>query len=108
MRRRKVLVTLVGLAVVAVGAFVLWPRKHRITRENYERIREGMSRAELEAILGPSGDYTTGPVLLNAGTRSVIDIGDDGNPHDFPATEWRGDTASVWVAFSASGDVVFA
>ena len=62
MRRRK-LIALAGLAVlVAAGAFVLWPRPDRITRANYDRIRMGMSRAEVEAILGPPGDYTTGPV----------------------------------------------
>jgi hypothetical protein len=59
MRTRK-LVAAVGLAVVvAVGAFVLWPRQDRITRENYGRIQPGMPRAEVEAILGPPGDYTT-------------------------------------------------
>jgi len=61
MRRRTLLVALAGLAVVvAVGVVVLWPRADRITRENFERIREGMSRAEVEAILGPPGDYRTG------------------------------------------------
>jgi hypothetical protein len=61
MHRRKLLVALGGLAVlVAVGAFVVWPRADRITRENYDRIREGMTRAEVEAILGgPPGDYRT-------------------------------------------------
>ena len=61
MQRRKLLVVLAGLAVVvAAGAFVLWPRPDRITRENYERIRVGMSSAEVEAILGgPPGDYRT-------------------------------------------------
>jgi hypothetical protein len=63
MRRRKLLVALTGLAVVgAAGAVVvLWPRApSRITRENFDRICEGMSRAEVEAILGPPGDYRTG------------------------------------------------
>jgi hypothetical protein len=48
MRRRTLLVALAGLAVVvAVGAIVLWPRQSlRITCENCDRIREGMSRAE--------------------------------------------------------------
>jgi hypothetical protein len=61
MRRRTLLVVLVGLAVVvAVGAVVLWPQPpSRITRENFARIKEGMSRAEVEAILGPPGDYRT-------------------------------------------------
>jgi hypothetical protein len=49
----------VGLAVlVAVGAFVLWPQPDRITGKNFRRIKEGMSRHEVEGILGgPAGDY---------------------------------------------------
>jgi hypothetical protein len=59
-RRRTLLVVLAGLAVVAAGAVVLWPREDRVTRANFGRIRTGMSRAEVEAILGPPGDYRTG------------------------------------------------
>jgi hypothetical protein len=58
MRRRKPLPVPAGRAVLlAAGAFVLWPRPERITRENFKRIREGMTQAEVEAILGPPGDY---------------------------------------------------
>jgi hypothetical protein len=61
MRRRKLRWVLAGLAVLllAVGGFVLWPRPNRVARENFDRIREGMTRAEVEAILGPPGDYQT-------------------------------------------------
>jgi hypothetical protein len=65
MRRRKLLVTLAGLAVVvAVGVFVPGPSPEPslVTRENFDRIKGGMSRADVEAILGPPGDYRTGPV----------------------------------------------
>jgi hypothetical protein len=52
-----------GLAVVvAAGVVVLWPQPQpssRVTRENFDRIHDGMSRAEVEAILGPRGDYRT-------------------------------------------------
>jgi hypothetical protein len=59
------LVALAGLAVViAAGVVVLWPREDRVTRGNFDRIRAGMSRAEVEAILGPPGDYTTGPLSI--------------------------------------------
>jgi hypothetical protein len=34
----------------------------RITSENCDRIKPGMTLAEVKAILGPPGDYTTGPV----------------------------------------------
>jgi hypothetical protein len=50
-QRWKLLVALAGLAVVVAGAVVLWPS--RLTRENYDRIQNGMSRAEVYALLGP-------------------------------------------------------
>jgi hypothetical protein len=99
MRRRK-LIVVVGLAVlVAVGAFVLWPRPDRITQENLERIRAGMSRAEVECILGgPPGDY-----------RSVLTVRisyDAGYPFELagprPAV-WKGNTGDVSVHFSQQG-----
>jgi hypothetical protein len=54
MRRRSLRWTLAGptVALLAAGAFVLWPRPDRITRENFGRIKEGMSRAEVEATPG--------------------------------------------------------
>jgi hypothetical protein len=53
-------------AVVTAGSFALWPRADRITRENCERIQSqsrngGMTLAQAVAILGPPGDYRTGP-----------------------------------------------
>ena len=63
MRRRKRLVALAGLAVVvAAGTVVLWPRPERITWENCARIRQGMTLAELQTVLGEPGYFKTGPV----------------------------------------------
>jgi hypothetical protein len=63
MRRHRLrwVLALAGLAVlVVVGViFVLWPQPERITRQNFDRIREGMTRADVEAILGPPGDHRT-------------------------------------------------
>jgi hypothetical protein len=60
MRRRKLLAALAGLAVVvAVGAVGLWPQSDRVTREIFDRLRVGMPRAEVEAILGPPAVYST-------------------------------------------------
>jgi hypothetical protein len=104
MRRRKLLVALAGLAVVvAAGAVVLWPRVPRVTLENGNRILRGMSRAEVIAILGPPGDYTTGPGIWK-GTEKGIWI--DQTKDDFPETPggqvegWWGDTAVIRIAFS--------
>jgi hypothetical protein len=53
MRRRKLLVALAGLAVVvAVGVVVLWPGQSHVTEENFSRIRQGSTEAEVQKILG--------------------------------------------------------
>jgi hypothetical protein len=90
MRRRKLLVALAGLAVVvAAGVIALWPtRPNRVTRENYDRIQIGMTRAEVEAILGPPGDYTTRPQTLWWPPWSV-GLSD----------RWRGDEFAIGLIF---------
>jgi hypothetical protein len=93
MRRRTLLVALAGLAVVgAAGVVVLWPRpSSRITRENYERIRAGMSRAEIESILGPPGDYSGVHVAYTLHWRG-----------DRMPDEWVGDDGVIAVCYSQS------
>jgi hypothetical protein len=62
MRRRKLLVALAGLAVVVAAGALLLSRFHqdRLTFENLNSLYEGMSLADVVAILGPPGDYRTG------------------------------------------------
>jgi hypothetical protein len=59
-RRWKLLVAVAAVAML-IAVFVIWPRPDRVTRGNFDRIKNGMSRAEVEAILGPPGDYRNGP-----------------------------------------------
>jgi hypothetical protein len=60
-----------------------------VTRAALERVKEGMSRPEVEAILGgPPSDYRTRPVELYVGT-----FGD--RPWEF----WRGDEGDAWVYY---------
>jgi hypothetical protein len=95
MRRRKLLVALAGLAVmVAAGAVVGWPRANRVTWENYDRIREGMTRAEVEAILGPPGDYRTGPTIALNGSV----IAPYGSRHQ---GDWVGNEGFIGVVFDS-------
>jgi hypothetical protein len=90
MRRRKLLLVLAGLAVVlcAAVAFVLWPRPDRVTRENFDRIHDRMSRSEVESILGSPGDYSTGPTLEVFRYTRILPFG----PEDIPPSDWWG----VW------------
>jgi hypothetical protein len=96
MRRPTLLVALAGLAVVvAVGVVVLWPRQNRITQENFDRIREGMSLAEVEAILGPPGDYRTGPTAYE-------EVGPT-EEYDPTRMEWWTDTLLIDIDFDETG-----
>jgi hypothetical protein len=100
-RGRKLLVAVAVLAVlVAAGASVLWPRPDRITRENFNRIREGMTWAEVEAILGPPGEYRTKPLV-------VFEVGSLEDFCELRETllRWSDDTNCLNVIFDPTGHV---
>ena len=118
MQRRKLLMVLAGLAVVVV----LRPRPpSRITLENCNRIREGLSRAEVEAILGPPGDYRTGPGETGHGSTEnmfwTLDSPDvaRGGMHWSNVSQsdpglwaiWLSDSATAIIGIDDSGTVVF-
>ncbi len=97
-----------GLAVLLVaGAFVLWPRPDRITRVNFDRIRQGMSLSEVAAVLGPPGDYTTAPRPLTEGFTLVGVIDPEGKTIFLQRTNWSGDSGSIWIGFDSDGIAVF-
>ncbi len=100
MRKRKLQrVVAGGLAtLLAAGAFVLWPWPNRITRENCVRIHAGMTLAEVEAILGPPGDYTTGP------TDPVGMTAEDW-PSGGEAKLWMSNEGWILLAFDQKGNV---
>jgi hypothetical protein len=98
MRMRKLFVVLAGLGVA--GILVLyWPSQpNRITKENYDRIRLGMSCSEVEAILGPPGDYRTrlGDTKFHEGWQADLD------EYDPTIATWRmpisgGSVIADWV-----------
>jgi hypothetical protein len=110
MRRRTLLVALAGLIVLVAVGVVVWPRSSSpITQENYDRIRDGMSRAEVEAILGPPCDYSTGPLVWANRPLAVypfapvtpIGYGDN----RVETLHWRGDRQLIIVSFDPSGRV---
>src|SRR5947209_19173501 len=49
-----------ALAMLIYGTATLWSRPEPVTAENYARVHKGMTRAEVEANLGPPGNYETG------------------------------------------------
>jgi hypothetical protein len=73
MPRWKLLVALAGLAVViAAGAVVLWPRADRVTRENYDRIHEGMTPTEVGAILRAEDKPKQKPAAISGGYKRLV------------------------------------
>ena len=116
MRERKLWWAVGGLTLallLADGAFMAWPRPDRITRENFDRVTTGMSRSEVEAILGPPGDYRSGPTVPALSTlqkpaylRIVLWGEDDGWSFFRDGSEqrmWSLDTEDWHVFFSPSG-----
>jgi hypothetical protein len=125
MRKHKwKLLGAVALVLIVVVVFAARSRPDRVTRENYRRIQRGMSRAEVEAILGPPGDYRTGPSqnMPKYGyyrTGPLVEISDASEfPWgDFPDTEegiviwsldWnplvrREDHRTIYVTFGPDG-----
>jgi hypothetical protein len=119
MRKRK-LRWVLAVLLLAVGAFVLWPRPDRVTSEGFGRIAEGMSRSEVEAILGAPGDYTSGPTAsvevqsygwLNwaprygpGGVTMIPGVTEWREPDGTVTCKWEGDAIVIWVAFRSSGE----
>ena len=74
MSRRVRLLSLVAVVAVSAVAVVLWPTppSGRITFANYERIRDGMSEAEVNELLGgPPGEYRSEPGFFLVGPGHV-------------------------------------
>jgi hypothetical protein len=90
---------------LAGGAFVRAPRSDRITRENWERINADMSRAELEAILGPPGDYTTGPTELVGNVGHVEGTGYSGPSRGIVTTALAEADLERWIWYGDAGEI---
>ena len=59
MKRRRVVVGLVGLALAGVAVFLVWPRPAGPCLATFQQVQSGMTRAEVHATIGgPPGDYT--------------------------------------------------
>jgi hypothetical protein len=62
MTKRRLVWAAVAVCLALVVGWATWPVPQRdpVNRANIKRIRAGMTRAEVEAVLGvPPGDYTT-------------------------------------------------
>ena len=108
-RRTRRLLLLALPAVLALGlvAWLLWPRTAitTITEQNAEKIREGMTVAEVEAILGgPGRSESTGrfiPAMSNEQFREIAIRFRPAEPH----SEWQSNQVRVLVRFDPAGRV---
>jgi hypothetical protein len=88
--------------MVAVGAWLLWPRPLAITPENYEMIRVGMTLEEVEGILGgPAGNYGLQSRIVQ--TREDIDVA---RLAECRYLQWIDSSHIVGIQFDAADRVV--
>jgi hypothetical protein len=99
--RRTLRVALAALAVVvAAGALVQWPRSSLITQEHCGRIRAGMRRTEVEAILGvPPGDYRTGATDSDFSEGHIRDMESSYRTIGMTLQRWQNDAVICLVVF---------
>jgi hypothetical protein len=91
----------VGLVLLTVGGFVLWPRPNPVTQETFAAIRPGMPQAEVYAILGEPGNYMHGTVHINFVSRHQLVYAPGGKTE-----EWFGDGGMIKVTFDPAEQVI--
>lgn len=102
-RRCLLFALLTALVVAVVLATMARPRPPAITRDAEARIQAGMTRDELEAMLGgPARDDSTGPTELDPDGRPQV-LGHPAPLNMTPISEWISDEVMIRVAFDASG-----
>jgi len=94
--RRRRWLWLLLLLPVAVGAIVFFNwRKSELNLANYNRVRVGMTRQQVQDLLGPPGNHATkpdSPTLKPADPTAIADC-------------WNTDNGAVVIYYDASGRV---
>jgi hypothetical protein len=86
----------------AYGIFVLWVHLNRVTSANLRRIRQGMSKAEVESILGPPDEFPVdGTAKLNFDIRPRLEP----PCPELNAGVWRSNQSVIIIGFDGSGHV---
>jgi hypothetical protein len=113
------------ILVLVVGALIVFSRPWAITRATYNKIRLGMSLAEVQSAIGlPPGDYYVGPKGPGGFARgpNIMNVLEDGLPRkDIPGSfadyvkakrqndvlvTWCGNRKIIWVALDKDGKVI--
>jgi hypothetical protein len=109
-RRKQLLWLSIALAILVAVALFVWSRD-RVSIEQYHRIKSGMSRADVEAILGQPGNYASGPTTpINAPgpsdppllSEQAADY-DQYGPLPTDYSTWEGDTGQILIRYGPKG-----
>lgn len=104
MLRRRLLLMVLGLTgLAAVGltvvAWLVGPSPHRISVESFEKIKAGMTEAEVLAVFGvPPGDYMRSRTIVALRVHGV-------GRRTGECKEWRSDEGIFLVWFDGDGIV---
>ena len=113
---------LIGLSVIALlfagGLWLAWPQA-RIGHRNFQKIQEGMTQSQVEAIIGmPPGDYFTGfrggGGMMSRGpfgfTREEKGLPEKKIPEAWYRNglvkSWWGNSHAIHVAFDKTGGAI--
>jgi hypothetical protein len=96
------------LLAVAAKPILMPAGNPRLTKENYGRLEPGMSQEDVEALLGPPGDFRTGPTVCEfmISLDYLKAAGLWGKNPELSEQHWDGDEAEITVFFDTDGRVV--
>jgi hypothetical protein len=111
------------LGTVFLALFLHCRPNSPINRENFQRIKRGMTAKEVKDILGPPGDYSSGPLAVDVSPDEIWEEWRD-KPEDYAegllegrrkfflgenwrngATEWASNSGIIQIAYDWNGKV---
>lgn len=104
-RRRTLILAASCTVICMLLAWLFFPRSGRINRAGFERIEEGMTRQEVEEILGSApGDFT---VVKNPMAPLVTWLRPlDAKNWPWERQQWLSDAGEIEVTFDCEGKVI--
>jgi hypothetical protein len=107
--RRKNLLLGAGLLVLALCAgLASWLRPADPVRKDFERIQAGMTLTQVEAILGPQGNYGVRAGPGNDRIQTIVAWGDYPDSKGNAFCYWRYDSFQIAVVLGFDGRVLHA
>src|SRR4051794_24937443 len=95
----------VALTGLLFGGYIFWPKSNGpIGRGAYDRLTNGMTEAEVEAVIGlPAGDYSSEPVIDTDGELFYIEYVKGFQPA--VTKRWVSDYVLLAVDFDSDGQL---